>query len=160
MWPSTKLFAKRSQTPAACELDTKAQLRLLMRPPPPPRARGLAALRAAFSVFAARAPVLRAGSAVDGGAPAWVQQSAMMASSPSSLGMALRPVLGIKLRLHESMLRQRGGHAAALTPEAAEAEWGAALEPAWEEEVGDRFYGRHDQWRAQVEMAAFEMVEW
>ena len=185
--PATK---KHRLTSAAHAAATRAQMGLFLQwhppAPPPPPPRSFAALARALGPCAAPphlAPRARAAAprrrSSDAGAPCWVQKHALLASSPSSIGMSIMGMLRVKMQLHESMLRERGeappaaaaaaGEAAAgapdapppqLTREAAAAEWGAAQAPAWEEAGRERFFSRRDAWRAQLEMDAFEEMLW
>lgn len=144
------------------------QMRALLRPPPPPRpsacAAAVAALRRALSPFVAarQARPARPRGSSAGGAPAWVQQQALLAAPPSAIGMSVRGMLAVKTSLHESMLlereQRRGGRAAL------KAEWGCRQLLAWEESgegyKGERFFTKRDAWRARLEMDAFETMLW
>jgi hypothetical protein len=150
--------SRRARPPAADPAaDTREMMRALMRPPPPPP-RGLAALLGPCGCTAGRrrAPRRRrrAGSFSDGGgAPAWRQQQAILARSPSAMGMTLRGRLTLKMRLHEAMLAQRTA-AVGSPAEAAAAEWGATVEPVWADDGAgtDRFFGRRDAMLARLEL--------
>jgi hypothetical protein len=136
--------------------DTRAQLRLLMRPPPPPPPpppRGLAALRAAL--FGARRPAARAAaagphppskaaasSATEAGAPAWVQQRLLLLTERAAVAMSHLGVLHLKEKLHEAALTQRlittpgddeGSSDYCPSYQCCVEEWGGEEEPAWQE---------------------------